>query len=147
MSDKFLKLDKEVMKFFWDDLAPLFNKVIERQGYGRDSLELVATKIAEDILEVWVSKDEDSKIQAAYCTSIIDYPDKRSLFWGYMSAKDNKLNEWKDKMVISVVRYAEDTDCKTIEFFSNRKGWSKIFRRHNINFKPVGVLYEVDLYE
>ena len=114
MSSKFLKLDREVMKFFWRDIEPLFQKVVEQQSYGRDSLEMIAMKIAEGTLEVWVSKGEDNIIQAVYCTSIIIYPAKRSLFWGYMAATDNKLNEWKDQMVKAVVRYAADTDCQTI---------------------------------
>jgi hypothetical protein len=147
MSSKFLKLDREVMKFFWRDIEPLFQKVVEQQSYGRDSLEMIAMKIAEGSLEVWVSKGEDNIIQAVYCTSIIIYPAKRSLFWGYMAATDNKLNEWKDQMVEAVVRYATDTDCQTIEFFSKRKGWNKIFKKHRINFKPLGVLYEAELHE
>ena len=147
MSNKFLKLDREVMKFFWRDIEPLFQKVVEQQSYGRDSLEMIAMKIADGTLEVWVSKGENNIIQAVYCTSIINYPTKRSLFWGYMGATDNKLNEWKNDMVQAVVRYALDTDCKSIEFFSKRKGWNKIFKKHNINFKPLGVLYEATLHE
>ena len=147
MSNKFLKLDREVMKFFWKDIEPLFQKVLDQDTSDRDSLEMIAMKIADGAFEVWESKGEKNSIQAVYCTSIINYPTKRSLFWGYMGATDNKLNEWKNDMVQAVVRYALDTDCKSIEFFSKRKGWNKIFKKHNINFKPLGVLYEATLHE
>ncbi len=99
MSNKFLKLDREVMKFFWKDIEPLFQKVLDQDTSDRDSLEMIAMKIADGTLEVWVSKGENNIIQAVYCTSIINYPTKRSLFWGYMGATDNKLNEWKNDMV------------------------------------------------
>ena len=80
MTQRFLKLDKEVFDIFWPDLSILFNKVIAEQGSGRDSLELLYTKIKNDLLEVWIYKGEKG-IQAAYCTAITDYPEKRSLFW------------------------------------------------------------------
>ena len=58
MTQRFLKLDKEVFAIFWPDLSILFNKVIEEQGYCRDSLELLYTKIKNDLLEVWSYKGE-----------------------------------------------------------------------------------------
>ena len=144
MTQRFLKLDKEVFDIFWPDLSRLFNKVVIEQGSGRDSLELLYTKIKNDLLEVWIYKGEEG-IQAAYCTAITDYPEKRSLFWGYMSAIDNNIAEWKEPMIAALRHYAFHTNCDCIEFFSTRTGWNKIFKDANAEVKNIGTIYEVIL--
>ena len=58
MTKRFLKLDKEVFDIFWPDLSILFNKVISEQGAGRDNIELLYTKIKNNLLEVWIYKGE-----------------------------------------------------------------------------------------
>ena len=144
MTQRFLKLDKEVFDIFWPDLSILFNKVISEQGAGRDNLELLYTKIKNNLLEVWIYKGEEG-IQAAYCTAITEYPEKRSLFWGYMSAVDNNINEWKEPMLLALKNYALYNECDCLEFFSTRTGWNKIFEDAGATVENIGTIYEVTL--
>lgn len=102
---QFIKLDTEIIPFFWSDISPLFNKVINNQGKGRDSLELVRYKLDNNLLKAWVYRN-NNMIEAAYCTNIIEYPEKKSLFWGYMGAINNNLLEWKMPLVKSLKDYA-----------------------------------------
>ena len=146
MSKKFLKLDKEVFDIFWPDLSKLFTKVIESQGEGRDSLELLYTKITGNLLEVWICRGDDGGIEAAFCTSITQYPEKRSLFWGYMAAKNNNLSDWKSSLWTTLKNYGNQNTCDCIEYFSNRKGWSKILGENkNVKVKEIGTVYEINL--
>ena len=77
---KFLKLDNEVFNIFWPDLSKLFIKVIKTQASGRDSLELLHTKISNKLLDVWVYRGEDGVynddgvIEAAFCTTSQSIP-------------------------------------------------------------------------
>ncbi len=144
MTQRFLKLDKEVFDIFWPDLSILFNKVISEQGAGRDNLELLYTKIKNDLLEVWIYKGEE-RIQATYCTAITEYPKKKSLFWGYMSAVDNNMNEWKEPMLLALKNYALYNECDCLEFFSTRTGWNKIFEDAGATVENIGTIYEVTL--
>ena len=73
---QFIKLDTEIIPFFWSDISPLFNKVINNQGKGRDSLELVRYKLDNNLLKAWVYRNNNI-IEAAYCTNIIEYPEKK----------------------------------------------------------------------
>ena len=84
-------------------------------------------------------------IQAAYCTAITDYPEKRSLFWGYMSAVDNNMAEWKGPMLAALKHYALHTNCDCVEFFSTRTGWNKIFEDAGATVENIGTIYEVTL--
>ena len=157
MTQRFLKLDKEVFDIFWPDLSILFNKVISEQGAGRDNLELLYTKIKNDLLDVWIYKGEGNPaggpfssivqegIQAAYCTAITEYPEKRSLFWGYMSAVNNNMNEWKEPMLVALKNYALYNECDCLEFFSTRTGWNKIFEDAGATVENIGTIYEVTL--
>ena len=145
MTNRFLKLDTEVIDIFWSDLSKLFSKVIAQQGSGRDSLELLYTKIKNNILEVWIYKGENNKIQAAYCTAVTPYPEKKVLFWGYMGAVDNNMSEWKGSMVKCLKDYAYQMECECIEFFSTRTGWNKIFTDSGSTVKDIGTIYEVSL--
>ena len=144
VTQRFLKLDKEVFDIFWPDLSILFNKVISEQGAGRDNLELLYTKIKNDLLEVWIYKGEE-RIQATYCTAITEYPKKKSLFWGYMSAVDNNMNEWKEPMLLALKNYALYNECDCLEFFSTRTGWNKIFEDAGATVENIGTIYEVTL--
>ena len=144
MTQRFLKLDKEVFDIFWPDLSILFNKVISEQGAGRDNLELLYTKIKNDLLEVWIYKGEE-RIQATYCTAITEYPKKKSLFWGYMSAVDNNMNEWKEPMLLALKNYALYNECDCLEFFSTRTGWNKIFEDAGATVENICTIYEVTL--
>jgi|TARA_R110000824_G_scaffold226823_1_gene414578 hypothetical protein len=143
---KFIKLDTEIIPFFWSDISPLFNKVINNQGKGRDSLELVRYKLDNNLLQAWVYRNNNI-IEAAYCTNVIEYPDKKSLFWGYMGAKNNNLLDWKMPLVKSLRDYAMLNECSCVEFFSNRKGWLKIFKDTPINFQEIGTAYEATINE
>ena len=144
MTQRFLKLDKEVFDIFWPDLSILFNKVISEQGAGRDNLELLYTKIKNNLLEVWIYKGEEG-IQATYCTAITEYPEKKSLFWGYMSAVNNNMNEWKEPMLVALKNYALYNECDCLEFFSTRTGWNKIFEDAGATVENIGTIYEVTL--
>jgi hypothetical protein len=145
VTKRFLKLDKEVLDIFWSDLSELFSTVIKNQGSGRDNLELLYAKIKNNIFEVWIYKGEDSKIQAAFCTGITQYPEKKVLFWGYMSAVDNNMAEWKGPMLKCLKDYANQNICDCIEFFSPRMGWNKIFTDAGATVKNIGTVYEVSL--
>ena len=143
---KFIKLDKEIINFFWSDISPLFAQVINSQGHGRDSLEFLYYKIENGMLEAWVYRN-NNLIEAAYCTNIIQYPNKKSLFWGYMGAINNNLIQWKDPLVLSLIDYAQLNECECVEFFSTRKGWLKVFKDTPIKFKEIGTAYEATLHE
>jgi hypothetical protein len=142
----FIKLDLEIIPFFWPDIAPLFAKVIDNQGEGRDSLEIVRYKLENNMLQAWVYRN-NNVIEAAYCTNIIEYPNKKSLFWGYMGAVNNNLLEWKAPLVKSLKDYAMLHQCDCVEFFSTRKGWLKVFKDSPIKFKAIGTAYEATLHE
>jgi hypothetical protein len=142
----FIKLDTEIIPIFWSDIAPLFSKVIDSQGEGRDSIDLIKFKLQNNLLDAWVYRPEN-EIEAAYCTNIILYPQKKSLFWGYMGAINNNLSQWKSPLVKSLKDYAALNECDCIEFFSTRKGWLKVFKDTSLKFKPIGTAYEVKLNE
>ena len=142
----FIKLDTEIIPIFWSDIAPLFDKVIDSHGKGRDSLELIKLKLENNVFEGWVYR-EGAGIGAAYCTQLIEYPQKKSLFWGYMGAKDNNISKWKVPLIKSLQDYAVLNRCDCVEFFSPRKGWLKIFKDTPIKFKEIGTVYEATLHE
>mgnify|MGYP005992772883 FL=1 len=150
---KFLKLDNEVFNIFWPDLSKLFIKVIKTQASGRDSLELLHTKISNNLLDVWVYRGEDGVynddgvIEAAFCTAITEYPDKRSLFWGYMSADNNTMNNWKESLWTTLRNYGNQNQCDCIEYFSNRTGWTRVLEENDDveNIEPIGTIFEIKL--
>jgi hypothetical protein len=143
MAFKFTPVEAQVIDVFWSQISPLFEKIIEKEGMGRETLASLKEKIKERYLLVWIGwEDSANNIVAAYCTQIIEYPTKRICQWGYMSAKNNEMSRWEEPMLKSLVRYTIENECNGIEFFSTRTGWKKIFKKYKINIEPVGTLYE-----
>jgi len=143
---KFTPVESQVIDVFWSQLSPLFQKIIDREGMGRETLESLKEKIKEGYLLVWIGwEDSVNDIMAAYCTQLINYPTKRQCQWGYMVAKDNEMSKWEETMLTSLVNYSIENNCDGIEFFSTRKGWKKIFAKYKINIEPIGTLYETKI--
>ena len=125
---------------FWEQLEPLVQKVIPTT-YGRETTKSIRTKIKDQSLVLWIMWDDIKDIKGIVCTKIMEYPDKKVCWLGYMAAKDNQIDRWFIHGLSVLHKYWKLNDCHYVEFLG-RKGWLKQFNKSKIKLTNIGTVYE-----
>ncbi len=128
------------MDAFWDQLEPLMQKVIPTT-FGRETIESLKNKIYNNDIILWIMWADINNIQGIVSTKIIEYPNKKVLWWGFLASQDNKMKGWFPSMTKTLSKYAKVNDCDYVEIVG-RKGWVRELKKVGINISNIGIIYE-----
>ena len=73
-------------------------------------------------MQLWVVYDEEKQIKCALTTEVIEYPRKKVC--RIVSLGGRNLDEWVERWLDILERWAEENDCDSIETYC-RKGFIK----------------------
>ncbi len=122
----------------WDELEPLIMLPLERTGAIADFLASdILAGIKAGTMQCWAVRD-DSKIIAAIVTHAITTPQRKIL--NVWLVGGSRMNEWVDKVWLSLKEYGRDTGCTAARGFG-RKGWIRRLE-DDIDYS---VMWSVDL--
>jgi hypothetical protein len=119
----------------WNRVAPLFQKLIDREGRG--SLEDIFKKLAIDKTDLlwiaWEKNNLDNILMVVITRLYRDHSlellacsgKKRYLWMNYFSILD---------------KFAKDNNCKTIKIKNGRKGWKRELEKQGM--KITGYTFE-----
>jgi hypothetical protein len=116
---------------------------VAKHTYGRYTVENIYECIRDYDYQLWIAykkQDNEIIIIAAVVTRIDTYPNKRYVSMAFCGGID--LNIWKDAMLATLRRFAQDNHCDGIEATA-RPGWAKIFK--NDGHKPLWSTFELPL--
>ena len=128
------------MSAFWDQIEPLLEKVIPTT-FGRETVESIRKKIEDKEIILWILWKDINNIEGIVTTKVIEYPDKKVLWRGFLASKNNQLHKWFSSMVDTLSKYAISNDCECIEIIG-RKGWMREFNKTKIKLINIGTVYE-----
>lgn len=119
----------------WLEARPIIEKAV-----FDDTDETIDTVYAELLIgnyHLWIIGNYD----AIAVTEIQERPARRVAFIRFIAGKDMK--RWFDAWVTALEYYAENEDCKAIEF-AGRKGWLKHAEKYTA-YKPTRTIFRREL--
>ena len=108
-----------------DDVWDRCSKFIE-MGINHSQCELSTMdyydRLVNQEMQLWVVYDEEKQIKCALTTEVIEYPRKKVC--RIVSLGGRNLDEWVERWLDILERWAEENDCDSIETYC-RKGFIK----------------------
>ena len=108
-----------------DDVWDRCSKFIE-MGINHSQCELSTIdyydRLVNQEMQLWVVYDEEKQIKCALTTEVIEYPRKKVC--RIVSLGGRNLDEWVERWLDILERWAEENDCDSIETYC-RKGFIK----------------------
>lgn len=117
----------------WPIVAPLLAPAVIRSG-GRNDMRSVFRQIRESYLILWVAREDDKVVRAAFTTRVAEYPLKRMLVID--CAGGEGMLEWLDEVTSTFKRFAADSDLDGVEMYG-RTGWVRMLEQRGWNHTMV----------
>jgi len=141
METEFSIIPSEHILKVWNNIAPLLEKLIKRQGFSslEEEFKKIAINKSHTLWIAWNKKDFNDVVMVLQ-TRIYD----NILQIESCAGKD--LNSWMNcylEHCETLAQYGRDNNCKKSLIFNGRKGWSKILSK--IDMKVTGYSYEKEL--
>lgn len=123
-----IHLPTNYVAFYWNQIAPLIEKVLKRNKSDRYyDLDFFKKMLNQDQWQCFAYVPEPEKIQCIFITEIITYPSGyRSLFPHTIGGEG--ISEWKASFWQTMKEYAVQMGCDEI-VGAGRNGWAKSLRR------------------
>ena len=109
--------------------------------FGRETVQTLKDKIKNNEITLWVLWKDINDIQGIVSTKIIEYPNKKVLWWGFLASQDNKMKGWFSTMTHMLSKYGKTNGCDYVEIVG-RKGWLRELNKVGIKISNIGIIYE-----
>lgn len=100
------------------------------------SVQDVVADVVLDKLQLWVCGEGEIMLLSCFVT----YPQTRVFQVSWCAGEG--LKYYLDDIIISMVRFAASHHIKRLEVIG-RKGWEKIFAKHNFKFRQVVLVRDI----
>ena len=123
---------------FWDKVKNWVYKVVV-QSNGRHTLDSTYKLLKQGTMTMFLITDK-KKLCAVYVVQKVYYPAKIVL--GILFCGGSKVIKEVKKIEKFFLNYAKEQKCDGLEIIG-RKGWDKVIKKNNLEFKRTGFFYEV----
>ena len=132
------QVDIERVDVFWDKVKNWVYKVVV-QSNGRHTLDSTYKLLKQGTMTMFLITDK-KKLCAVYVVQKVYYPAKIVL--GILFCGGSKVIKEVKKIEKFFLNYAKEQKCDGLEIIG-RKGWDKVIKKNNLEFKRTGFFYEV----
>ena len=132
------QVDIECVDVFWDKVKNWVYKVVV-QSNGRHTLDSTYKLLKQGTMTMFLITDK-KKLCAVYVVQKVYYPAKIVL--GILFCGGSKVIKEVKKIEKFFLNYAKEQKCEGLEIIG-RKGWDKVIKKNNLEFKRTGFFYEV----
>ena len=132
------QVDIECVDVFWDKVKNWVYKVVV-QSNGRHTLDSTYKLLKQGTMTMFLIMDK-KKLCAVYVVQKVYYPAKIVL--GILFCGGSKVIKEVKKIEKFFLNYAKEQKCDGLEIIG-RKGWDKVIKKNNLEFKRTGFFYEV----
>ena len=132
------QVDIECVDVFWDKVKNWVYKVVV-QSNGRHTLDSTYKLLKQGTMTMFLIIDK-KKLCAVYVVQKVYYPAKIVL--GILFCGGSKVIKEVKKIEKFFLNYAKEQKCDGLEIIG-RKGWDKVIKKNNLEFKRTGFFYEV----
>ena len=132
------QVDIECVDVFWDKVKNWVYKVVV-QSNGRHTLDSTYKLLKQGTMTMFLITDK-KKLCAVYVVQKVYYPAKIVL--GILFCGGSKVIKEVKKIEKFFLNYAKEQKCDGLEIIG-RKGWDKVIKKNNLEFKITGFFYEV----
>ena len=132
------QVDIECVDVFWDKVKNWVYKVVV-QSNGRHTLDSTYKLLKQGTMTMFLITDK-KKLCAVYVVQKVYYPAKIVL--GILFCGGSKVIKEVKKIEKFFLNYAKEQKCDGLEIIG-RKGWDKVIKKNNLQFKRTGFFYEV----
>ena len=132
------QVDIECVDVFWDKVKNWVYKVVV-QSNGRHTLDSTYKLLKQGTMTMFLITDK-KKLCAVYVIQKVYYPAKIVL--GILFCGGSKVIREVKKIEKFFLNYAKEQKCDGLEIIG-RKGWDKVIKKNNLEFKRTGFFYEV----
>ena len=132
------QVDIECVDVFWDKGKNWVYKVVV-QSNGRHTLDSTYKLLKQGTMTMFLITDK-KKLCAVYVVQKVYYPAKIVL--GILFCGGSKVIKEVKKIEKFFLNYAKEQKCDGLEIIG-RKGWDKVIKKNNLEFKRTGFFYEV----
>jgi len=132
------QVDIECVDVFWDKVKNWVYKVVV-QSNGRHTLDSTYKLLKQGTMTMFLITDK-KKLCAIYVVQKVYYPAKIVL--GILFCGGSKVIKEVKKIEKFFLNYAKEQKCDGLEIIG-RKGWDKVIKKNNLEFKRTGFFYEV----
>ena len=132
------QVDIECVDVFWDKVKNWVYKVVV-QSNGRHTLDSTYKLLKQGTMTMFLITDK-KKLCAVYVVQKVYYPAKIVL--GILFCGGSKVIREVKKIEKFFLNYAKEQKCNGLEIIG-RKGWDKVIKKNNLEFKRTGFFYEV----
>ena len=132
------QVDIECVDVFWDKVKNWVHKVVV-QSNGRHTLDSTYKLLKQGTMTMFLITDK-KKLCAVYVVQKVYYPAKIVL--GILFCGGSKVIKEVKKIEKFFLNYAKEQKCDGLEIIG-RKGWDKVIKKNNLEFKRTGFFYEV----
>jgi|TARA_Y100001951_G_C11205039_1_gene219437 hypothetical protein len=132
------QVDIECVDVFWDKVKNWVYKVVV-QSNGRHTLDSTYKLLKQGTMTMFLITDK-KKLCAVYVVQKVYYPAKIVL--GILFCGGSKVIKEVKKIEKFFLNYAKEQKCDGLEIIG-RKGWDKVIKKNNLEFKRTGFFYEV----
>lgn len=105
----------------WDRCSKFIEMGINHSQCELSTMDYYDRLVAQE-MQLWVVYDEEKQIKCALTTEVIEYPRKKVC--RIVSLGGRNLDEWVERWLDILERWAEENDCDSIETYC-RKGFIK----------------------
>ena len=132
------QVDKESVDVYWDKVKNWIHKVV-KQSHGRHSLFTTYELLKKGTMTMFLV-EEKNKFCAVYVVQTIYYPAKIVL--GILFCGGSKIIKNVKQIENFFIQFAKKNNCEGLEIMG-RKGWDRVIKNNNLNFKKTGFFYEM----
>ncbi len=132
------QVDIECVDVFWDKVKNWVYKVVV-QSNGRHTLDSTYKLLKQGTMTMFLITNK-KKLCAVYVVQKVYYPAKIVL--GILFCGGSKVIKEVKKIEKFFLNYAKEQKCDGLEIIG-RKGWDKVIKKNNLEFKRTGFFYEV----
>ena len=132
------QVDIECVDVFWDKVKNWVYKVVVKSN-GRHTLDSTYKLLKQGTMTMFLITDK-KKLCAVYVVQKVYYPAKIVL--GILFCGGSKVIKEVKKIEKFFLNYAKEQKCDGLEIIG-RKGWDKVIKKNNLEFKRTGFFYEV----
>ena len=132
------QVDIECVDVFWDKVKNWVYKVVV-QSNGRHTLDSTYKLLKQGTMTMFLITDK-KKLCAVYVVQKVYYPAKIVL--GILFCGGSKVIKEVKKIEKFFLNYVKEQKCDGLEIIG-RKGWDKVIKKNNLEFKRTGFFYEV----
>ena len=132
------QVDIECVDVFWDKVKNWVYKVVV-QSNGRHTLDSTYKLLKQGTMTMFLITYK-KKLCAVYVVQKVYYPAKIVL--GILFCGGSKVIKEVKKIEKFFLNYAKEQKCDGLEIIG-RKGWDKVIKKNNLEFKRTGFFYEV----